>query len=86
MAQDGQFDLITLDIDLPDANGFELCAQIKQDARLRHIPVIFVSGRFSEADKKRAVELGAVDYVVKPFRLASFVSTILSFTDHAVKT
>ncbi len=85
MAQDGQFDLITLDIDLPDANGFELCAQIKQDARLRHIPVIFMSGRCAEADKARAFELGAVDYIIKPFRLASFVSTALSFTDHPVK-
>jgi DNA-binding response OmpR family regulator len=85
MAQDGLFDLITLDIDLPDANGFELCAQLKKNVLLRHVPVIFVSGRHSETDKERAFELGALDYITKPFRLASFVSTVLSFTDQAVK-
>jgi CheY-like chemotaxis protein len=78
LAKKGKFDLITLDIDLPDTNGLELCRRLKQDRHLRHIPVIFVSGRLCEGNRQRCFELGAADYIIKPFDALVFVSRIFS--------
>jgi len=78
LAKEGKFDLITLDIDLPDTNGLELCRRLKQDPHLCRIPVIFVSGRLCEGNRPRCFELGAADYIVKPFDAFVFVSRIFS--------
>ena len=78
MAQEGAFDLITLDIDLPDISGLEVCRRLKQDPHLCRIPVIFVSGRLCEGNRPRCFELGAADYIVKPFDISVFVSRIFS--------
>jgi DNA-binding response OmpR family regulator len=78
LAQEGKFDLITLDIDLPDISGLEVCRRLKRDPRLCHIPVIFVSGRLCEVNRPRCFELGAADYIVKPFDASVFVSRIFS--------
>lgn len=59
LVQDGDFDLITLDIDLPRGNGFEIFARLKKLPRWQNPPVIFVSGRSYEEDQQRATELGA---------------------------
>jgi CheY-like chemotaxis protein len=71
------FDLILLDIALPGMNGLEVCHQIKATPRLKHIPVIFVSGQTSEAYKREAKRLGAVDYIQKPFELLPFLKCIM---------
>ena len=76
LALDGEFDLITLDIDLPDTNGLELCRRLKHDPQLCRIPVIFVSGRLCEGNRQSCLELGAADYIVKPFDAFVFVSRI----------
>jgi len=60
-------DLILLDLDMPDMSGFEVCRQLKADAELCMIPVIFLTGSGSLADKVKGLDLGAVDYVTKPF-------------------
>ena len=60
-------DLIILDIMLPKMDGFETCKQIKQDKKLSHIPVIMLTAKGEEVDKVVGFELGADDYVVKPF-------------------
>ncbi|WP_058554241.1 diguanylate cyclase domain-containing protein [Thiohalocapsa sp. ML1] len=60
-------DLILLDILLPDMDGREVCRRLKEDAATQDIPVIFVSAVADEAEQARAFELGAVDYIVKPF-------------------
>jgi len=78
LAQNHEFDLITMDIDLPDMTGFDVCAQLKQDFRLHRTPIIFVSGRPSEEDRRRGFEAGAADFIVKPFDTFVFVSRILS--------
>ena len=72
----GEFDLITLDIDLPDTNGLELCRLLKQDRNLCRIPVIFVSGRVSDGNREGCLELGAADYIVKPFDALVFIARI----------
>ncbi len=62
-------DLILLDINMPEMNGFEVCAQLKADKNLKDIPVLFLSGLSNTADKVKAFSVGGVDYVTKPFQL-----------------
>lgn len=60
-------DLILLDLDMPHIDGMTLCRQLKEDPGLSPIPVIFLTGTLDVATKVQAFELGAVDYVTKPF-------------------
>ena len=60
-------DLIILDIMLPEMNGFDVCRNIKQDAKLKAIPIIMLTARGEEVDRVVGLELGADDYIVKPF-------------------
>ncbi len=60
-------DLILLDVDMPDMTGFDVCRTLKSDEELRMIPVIFLTGSADTADKVKGLDLGAVDYVTKPF-------------------
>ena len=78
LAQDGYFDLITLDIALPVTNGFEICRQLKENSRLCKTPVVVVSGRLHQEDEWLSAQLGAVDYITKPFDAVNFGSRILS--------
>lgn len=61
-------DIILLDINMPEMNGYEVCRALKADSELAAIPVIFVSAAVETADKLRAFEEGGVDYVTKPFQ------------------
>lgn len=72
----GDYDLITLEVDLPDMSGFDLCRRLKKNPVWRDTPVVFVSGRLSEEDRQRGYEVGAVDYILKPFGADDFVSRI----------
>jgi DNA-binding response OmpR family regulator len=78
LAEDGDFDLITLDVDLPKTNGFEICSRLKENPRSGDTPIVFVSGRPHAEDRQRAFELGAVDYVTKPFDTLNFAPRLLS--------
>ncbi|MGH9657569.1 MAG: response regulator [Bryobacteraceae bacterium] len=69
-------DLVILDIMLPDADGLEICKVIRRDAAFGRIPVIFLSARAAEVDKVLGLELGANDYIVKPFSLRELVARI----------
>jgi two-component system cell cycle response regulator len=60
-------DLILLDVDMPDMSGFDVCRAMKADTELCMIPIIFLSGSASSGDKVAGLNLGAVDYVTKPF-------------------
>lgn len=62
-----QPDIILLDIKLPGISGLDVCKRLKQDEGTRDIPVIFVSSVTDNAEKMRGFELGAVDYITKPF-------------------
>jgi len=62
-------DLILLDVIMPGMDGFELCARLKGDKRLKDIPVIFISAMNDLKTKVRAFGLGAVDYITKPFEM-----------------
>ena len=66
-------DLVLLDIALPDGNGFDICRRIKGESQ---IPVIFLTAKEEEGDVVRGLDLGADDYVIKPFRNRELVSRI----------
>lgn len=63
----GHIDLILLDVLLPDGNGFNFCATLKQDQKTKEIPVIFITDKKETSDKVLGFTLGADDYVPKPF-------------------
>lgn len=60
-------DLILLDVMMPEMDGYEVCTRLKADPSTREIPVIFLTGQTSAEDETRGFEVGAVDYVHKPF-------------------
>ncbi|MCC6210794.1 MAG: response regulator [Burkholderiales bacterium] len=59
-------DLILLDVEMPSLNGYEVCARLKANPSLSHIPVIFVTSRSDPKDQARGLMAGAVDYIAKP--------------------
>ena len=62
-----KFDIILTDINMPDINGLELLSFLKNHPHYRTIPVVIISTEKSETDRKRGLELGADDYLTKPF-------------------
>ena len=62
-------DLILLDINMPEMNGYEVCEYLKADAKLKGIPVIFISALTEQLDKVKAFAIGGVDYLTKPFQM-----------------
>ncbi len=62
-------DLILLDIMMPGMDGYEVCQRLKNDPKTRDIPVIFITTKDEIEDETKGLGLGAVDYIVKPFRL-----------------
>jgi DNA-binding response OmpR family regulator len=73
------FDLILLDIMMPDMNGFEVCTKLKNDSKTKNIPVIFLSGKDSTQDIELAYETGGIDYVVKPFVTIELITKANSY-------
>src|SRR5919112_5486513 len=69
-------DLILLDIMLPDSDGLDICKGIRSHPELSHIPVIFLTARASETDRIVGLELGANDYIVKPFFIRELIARI----------
>ncbi len=69
------FDLILLDITLPDGNGFDICKYVKNK---KDIPIIFLTARDEETNVVMGLDLGADDYIIKPFRTRELISRINS--------
>ena len=69
------FDLYLLDISLPDGNGFEICKEIKSK---QDVPVIFLTARDEETNVVLGLDIGADDYIIKPFRIRELISRINS--------
>jgi DNA-binding response OmpR family regulator len=69
-------DLILLDVMMPGVDGWEVCRQLKEDATTRDIPVLFLSARAQEEDRRRGLELGVTDYVTKPFDPGELVALV----------
>lgn len=69
-------DLILLDIMLPDSDGLDICKGLRAHPELSHIPIIFLTARASETDRIVGLELGANDYIVKPFFIRELIARI----------
>jgi len=68
-ARDEAPDLVILDINMPEMNGYEVCEKLKSEDKLKDIPVVFVSALDETTDKVKAFRVGGVDYITKPFQL-----------------
>ncbi|HIK14932.1 MAG TPA: PleD family two-component system response regulator [Leptolyngbyaceae cyanobacterium M33_DOE_097] len=69
-------DLVLLDISMPDMDGYEVCQHLKANPKTREIPVIFISALNEVSDKIRAFDVGGVDYITKPFRVAEVIARV----------
>jgi DNA-binding response OmpR family regulator len=67
IARDARPDVILLDIALPDADGYTVARTLRSDRYTEHIPIIFLTGLADHDDRLMALELGAEDYITKPF-------------------
>jgi DNA-binding response OmpR family regulator len=80
-------DLVILDIMLPDSDGLEICRSIRSHPELSHIPVIFLTARAAETDRIVGLEMGANDYIVKPFFVRELIARIkIHFREQAPAT
>lgn len=77
LASECKFDLITLDIKLPDTNGFEICSELKQRHISRRTPIIFISASSSEEDLRQSFRLGAKDYMTKPLEATDLIYRVV---------
>ena len=85
-AQEHVPDLFLLDVMVPDGSGMDVCRKVRDDRTLRSVPVIFLTARASEGDRVRGLELGADDYITKPFstrELVARVRAVLRRSDRA---
>lgn len=73
---DAKPDLILLDIMMPEMDGYEVCAQLKQNVLTRDIPVIFLTAKAQEDDERKGLELGAVDYITKPISVPILLARV----------
>jgi len=72
----GAFQLVVLDLQLPGMDGLSLCAELRRDRRTRGLPVIMLTARADESDRVVGLEVGADDYVVKPFSPKELVARV----------
>lgn len=79
---DGRFDVVLLDVSLPDGNGFEICERIR---RTSEVPILFLTAADEEFNVVRGLDMGGDDYVSKPFRLNELLSRIHSLQRRAGK-
>lgn len=76
MAQEEMPDAIILDLMLPGMDGFEVCKQIRMEEKTRKIPIIMLTAKGEETDKVLGLELGADDYLTKPFSVRELIARI----------
>jgi two-component system alkaline phosphatase synthesis response regulator PhoP len=76
LARQAKPHLILLDIGLPGLNGYEVCRILRGDAETRDIPIVILTARGSESDKVLGLELGADDYITKPFGIRELIARV----------
>ncbi len=69
-------DLILLDIDMPEMDGYEVCGRLKEDETTKNIPVIFLTAKGDKEEVAKGLALGAVDYITKPFNWPKVMATL----------
>jgi len=76
MAKEEDFDLILLDVMLPGIDGYDVCKDIRKDNNISNIPIIMITAKSEELDKILGLELGADDYMTKPFSIRELLARV----------
>ncbi len=74
--QRGGFDFVILDLNLPDVDGLTICRELRRDTATRSLPILMLTARGSERDRVTGLELGADDYLIKPFSMREFIARV----------
>src|SRR5438067_11085925 len=74
--QRGGFDFVILDLNLPDLDGLTICRELRRDPRTQDIPILVLTARGSERDRVTGLELGADDYLSKPFSMRELIARV----------
>jgi two-component system, chemotaxis family, chemotaxis protein CheY len=83
LSENGDVDLVLLDINMPNMNGLELLAAMKADKKLARIPVVLITTEGSDDQTKKGLDAGASAYVKKPFRNEELISVVERLTSAA---
>jgi DNA-binding response OmpR family regulator len=81
--QQGGFDFLVLDLNLPDLDGFTICRELRRTQATARLPILMLTARSSEADRIMGLELGADDYLVKPFSVRELLARITAILRRA---
>ncbi len=81
--QQGGFDFLILDLNLPDLDGFTICRELRRTPATASLPILMLTARTSEADRIMGLELGADDYLVKPFSVRELLARIAAILRRA---
>lgn len=76
LAQDGEYDLILMDVLMPRMTGYEACREIKKIEGLAEVPVVFLSAKGQESEVKEGLSAGAIAYMLKPFDADELIETL----------
>ncbi|HSY50733.1 MAG TPA: response regulator transcription factor [Thermoanaerobaculia bacterium] len=74
--QSGGFDFVILDLNLPDLDGLTICRELRRDPSTKSIPILMLTARGSERDRVTGLELGADDYLTKPFSIRELIARV----------
>ena len=74
--QSGDFDFVILDLNLPDVDGLTVCRELRRDPATKSIPILMLTARGSERDRITGLELGADDYLTKPFAIRELTARV----------
>jgi two-component system, OmpR family, phosphate regulon response regulator PhoB len=74
--QQGGFDFLVLDLNLPDLDGFTICRELRRTPATRKLPILMLTARSSEQDRITGLELGADDYLIKPFSVRELLARV----------
>ncbi len=72
----GRFDIIVTDVNMPIMDGLKLVRRIRTDPAHKDVPIVIITTEAADADRKRAIELGANAYVVKPIQAPAVIATV----------
>ncbi|MGC1459791.1 MAG: Hpt domain-containing protein [Steroidobacteraceae bacterium] len=86
LLQDHVPDIILLDIEMPRMDGYEVAAHVRNDPRLRDVPIIMITSRVGEKHRARAIELGVDDYLGKPYQEAQLLDAIVPLVERHRET
>lgn len=75
-ANNGKFDLILMDVRMPHMTGYEACRRLKETENTKNIPVIFLSAKGQEGEVQTGLDLGAEQYILKPFAPDDLINTV----------